>query len=134
MLDASAEAQTVEIAVTDTGIGVPVEHQRRLFAEFAQAEAGTAQRFGGTGLGLVICKRLAVLMGGDVTLESAPGVGTTMRLTVPMPIGDPAAVEVVSELHPARRRPRGRSPPASRPSARAACCCSPRTTPSTAPC
>ena len=100
VVDASAEAQTVEIAVTDTGIGVPVEHQRRLFAEFAQAEAGTAQRFGGTGLGLVICKRLAVLMGGDVTLESAPGVGTTMRLTVPMPIGDPAAVEAASELHP----------------------------------
>ena len=100
VLDASAEAQTVEIAVTDTGVGVPVEHQQRLFAEFAQAEAGTAQRFGGTGLGLVICKRLAVLMGGDVTLESAPDVGTTVRLTVPMPIGDPAAVEVGSELRP----------------------------------
>jgi signal transduction histidine kinase/CheY-like chemotaxis protein/HPt (histidine-containing phosphotransfer) domain-containing protein len=100
VLEESAEAQTVEVAVTDTGVGVPVEHQKRLFAEFAQAEAGTAQQFGGTGLGLVICKRLAVLMGGDVTLESAPGVGTTVRLTLPMPIGDAAALEASPELLP----------------------------------
>jgi signal transduction histidine kinase/CheY-like chemotaxis protein/HPt (histidine-containing phosphotransfer) domain-containing protein len=100
VLEESGEAQTVEIAVTDTGVGVPVENQQRLFAEFTQAEAGTAQKFGGTGLGLVICKRLAVLMGGDVTLESAPGVGTTVCLTVPVPIGDAAAIDAGSELHP----------------------------------
>ena len=64
---------------------MPPEQQRQLFEEFSQAHASTAQRFGGTGLGLVICKRLALLMGGDVTMESAPGTGTTMRLTVPLP-------------------------------------------------
>jgi signal transduction histidine kinase/CheY-like chemotaxis protein/HPt (histidine-containing phosphotransfer) domain-containing protein len=86
-------AQTVELAVVDSGIGVSAEQQRRLFEEFAQADAATARRFGGTGLGLAICKRLAVLMGGEVTMQSEPGVGTTMRLTVPLPVGDPAAVE-----------------------------------------
>jgi signal transduction histidine kinase/CheY-like chemotaxis protein/HPt (histidine-containing phosphotransfer) domain-containing protein len=92
-LGESSDAQTVEISITDTGVGVPAEQQRRLFEEFAQADAATAQRFGGTGLGLVICKRLAVLMGGDVTMASTPGKGTTMRLTVPLPIGDPGAVD-----------------------------------------
>jgi signal transduction histidine kinase/CheY-like chemotaxis protein/HPt (histidine-containing phosphotransfer) domain-containing protein len=100
VLEESGEAQTVEISVTDTGVGIPVEHQQRLFAEFTQAEAGTAQKFGGTGLGLVICKRLAVLMGGDVALESAPGIGTTVRLTLPMPIGDAAAIDAGSEQLP----------------------------------
>ena len=100
MLDEAGEAQTVELAVTDTGVGVPPEQQQRLFEEFAQAEASTAQRFGGTGLGLVICKRLALLMGGDVTMESAPGTGTTMRLTVPLPVGDPAAIDQTTALVP----------------------------------
>ena len=110
VLEESSDAQTVEVSVTDTGVGVPVEEQRHLFGEFSQAQASTAQRFGGTGLGLVICKRLAVLMGGDVTMESAPGRGTTMRLTVPLPVGDPAAIDPASEPMPgklptARRKP-----------------------------
>jgi signal transduction histidine kinase/CheY-like chemotaxis protein len=88
--DASTEAQTVGIAVSDTGIGIEREQQTRLFADFTQAEAGTAQRYGGTGLGLVICKRLAVLMGGDITLDSAAGEGTTMTLVAPAPIADPS--------------------------------------------
>jgi signal transduction histidine kinase/CheY-like chemotaxis protein/HPt (histidine-containing phosphotransfer) domain-containing protein len=96
VIDESAEAQTVEMAVTDTGVGVPLTQQERLFEEFSQAEASTAQRFGGTGLGLVICKRLALLMGGDVTMESEPGTGTTMRLTLPLPVGDPAGIDAAS--------------------------------------
>ena len=88
----SDEAQTVELSVTDTGVGVSIDQQRLLFEEFAQAQASTARRADGTGLGLVICKRLALLMGGDVTMSSRPGKGTRIRLTVPMPVGDPAAV------------------------------------------
>jgi signal transduction histidine kinase/CheY-like chemotaxis protein/HPt (histidine-containing phosphotransfer) domain-containing protein len=103
VLDESSERQTVEVAVTDTGVGVPVEQQRRLFGEFAQAQASTAQRFGGTGLGLLICKRLALLMHGDVTMESEPGTGTTMRLTVPLPVGDPAAIDPATALTPAKQ-------------------------------
>ena len=110
VLEESSDAQTVEVSVTDTGVGVPAEEQRHLFGEFSQAQASTAQRFGGTGLGLVICKRLALLMGGDVTMESAPGRGTTMRLTVPLPVGDPAAIDPAIEPMPgklptARRKP-----------------------------
>ncbi len=80
----------VVIAVTDTGIGVTPEQQERLFESFGQAEASTTHQFGGTGLGLVICRRLAVLMDGDVSMDSVPGIGTTMRLEVPLPVGDPA--------------------------------------------
>ncbi len=88
-------AQTVEVSVSDTGIGISAEQQQRLFAEFAQADRSTSQRFGGTGLGLVISKRLAMLMGGDVTMRSAEGKGTTMTLTLDLALGDPAQVESV---------------------------------------
>jgi CheY-like chemotaxis protein/HPt (histidine-containing phosphotransfer) domain-containing protein len=111
VVDESDAAQTVELAVTDTGVGVSDAQQRELFADFAQADASTAQRFGGTGLGLVICRRLARLMGGDVAMQSAPGRGTTMRLTVPLPLADPGDVDPVvalTERSAATRRKPGR--------------------------
>ena len=73
VLEDGSERQQVEFAVSDTGIGIDPEQQQRLFAEFAQAESTTSRRYGGTGLGLVICQRLIVLMGGEVTMESARG-------------------------------------------------------------
>jgi signal transduction histidine kinase/CheY-like chemotaxis protein len=88
--------QALRLAVADTGIGVAPEQQRELFQEFVQADASTAARSGGTGLGLVICRRLAVLMGGDVRMESAPGRGTTMYLEVTLPVADPADVEAAT--------------------------------------
>ncbi len=91
--DDAQDVQRVEISVADTGIGIEEEQQQRLFAEFAQAESSTSRRFGGTGLGLVICKRLAVLMGGDVTMRSTPGEGTTVTLLLALALGDPADVE-----------------------------------------
>ncbi len=96
LLDEADDVQTIEIAVSDTGIGISDEQQRRLFEEFAQAESTTSKRFGGTGLGLVISKRLAVLMGGDVALESAVGKGTTLRVTLSLAVGDPADVEAMT--------------------------------------
>jgi signal transduction histidine kinase/CheY-like chemotaxis protein/HPt (histidine-containing phosphotransfer) domain-containing protein len=90
--EAADGVQTVELAVVDTGIGLATDQQARLFAEFTQADPSTTQHYGGTGLGLVICQRLARLMGGEVTLDSAVGRGTTMRLVVPLPPGDPALV------------------------------------------
>jgi signal transduction histidine kinase/CheY-like chemotaxis protein/HPt (histidine-containing phosphotransfer) domain-containing protein len=92
------DTQTIEIAVIDTGVGLTPEQQQRLFEEFTQADPSTARRYGGTGLGLVICQRLAVLMGGEVTMESEPGTGTTMRLVVSLPVGDPALVVPEAEF------------------------------------
>src|SRR5690606_24324859 len=79
--------------VTDTGIGVTPEQQARLFQPFSQAEGSTTRRFGGTGLGLVISRRLAELMGGEVSMESTPGAGTTLKLTLVVPRGEEAALE-----------------------------------------
>jgi GAF domain-containing protein/DNA-binding response OmpR family regulator len=72
----------IEFAVADTGIGMTPEQQNRLFEEFSQADSSTAQRYGGTGLGLAITRKLARMMGGDVTVTSEPGKGSvfTVRL------------------------------------------------------
>ncbi|MGQ9371170.1 response regulator [Azospirillum sp. ST 5-10] len=80
----------LEIAVRDTGIGMTAEAMERLFQSFAQADSSTTRRYGGTGLGLAISRRLALLMGGDVTAESAPGHGSTFRVTVRAGIAAPA--------------------------------------------
>ena len=110
MLDGSAGSQTVEFCVTDTGAGVSPDQQRRLFEEFNQAATSTRQRSGGTGLGLVICRRLAGLMGGEVTMDSTLGQGTTMRFSVPLPIGDPADVDTEA-VSPAVRQASSRPKP-----------------------
>ena len=73
----------VEFAVSDTGIGMTPEQQAKLFEEFSQADATTAQRFGGTGLGLAITRKLARLMGGDVTVASEPGKGSVFTVRLP---------------------------------------------------
>jgi len=73
----------IEFAVADTGIGMTAEQQARLFEEFSQADAATAQRFGGTGLGLALSRKLARMMGGDVTLTSEPGKGSVFTVRLP---------------------------------------------------
>jgi signal transduction histidine kinase/CheY-like chemotaxis protein len=80
----------VEFAVADTGIGMTPEQQAKLFEEFTQADSSTARRYGGTGLGLAITRKLARMMGGDVTVASEPGKGSVF--TVRLPAGpDPVA-------------------------------------------
>jgi len=79
--------------VTDTGIGVTPDQQARLFQPFSQAEGSTTRRFGGSGLGLVISRRLADAMGGDVSMESTPGAGTTLRLAMTLPRGKVEDIE-----------------------------------------
>src|SRR5262249_45551793 len=73
----------IELAVADTGIGMTPEQQAKLFEEFSQADATTAQRFGGTGLGLAITRKLARMMGGDVTVTSDPGKGSVFTVRLP---------------------------------------------------
>jgi GAF domain-containing protein len=73
----------VEFAVSDTGIGMTAEQQAKLFEEFSQADTTTAQRFGGTGLGLAITRKLARMMGGDVTVTSEPGKGSVFTVRLP---------------------------------------------------
>jgi adenylate cyclase len=73
----------IELSVSDTGIGMTPDQQAKLFEEFSQADATTAQRFGGTGLGLAITRKLARMMGGDVTVKSEPGKGSVFTLRLP---------------------------------------------------
>jgi signal transduction histidine kinase len=74
----------IEFAVSDTGIGITPEQQAKLFGEFAQADSLTARRFGGTGLGLAISRKLARMMGGDVTVASKPAKGSVFTVRLPV--------------------------------------------------
>ena len=78
---------TLRIAVADTGIGIAPEMHERIFGDFIQADSSIARRYGGTGLGLAICRRIADLLGGTLTVDSAPGAGSTFRLAVPVTAG-----------------------------------------------
>jgi len=73
----------VELAVADTGIGMTAEQQTQLFQDFTQADSLTARRYGGTGLGLALSRKLARMMGGDVTVTSEPGKGSVFAVRLP---------------------------------------------------
>ncbi|MFY8209499.1 MAG: PAS domain S-box protein [Caulobacter sp.] len=79
--------------VIDTGVGVPLEAQGRLFERFQQADAGTTRRFGGSGLGLAITRKLARMLGGEVAFSSIPGEGSTFSLSIAAPPAAPPNVE-----------------------------------------
>jgi len=85
--------ENLRFVVKDTGIGISQEDQRRLFQPFSQATGDEARRkAGGTGLGLVISRQLAQMMGGTINMASEPGKGTTMTLILSLPIAEPAPV------------------------------------------
>jgi signal transduction histidine kinase len=85
-LDATASPPCVVFAVTDTGIGMTEEQQQRVFRPFEQAKHDTARDYGGTGLGLTLTIRFCELLGGGVSVESAPGVGSTFRARLPLEV------------------------------------------------
>ncbi len=81
----------LDVAVTDTGCGIPADRLDQIFNSFEQADAGTTRRYGGTGLGLAISRRLAELMGGTLSVQSVQGEGSTFVLSLPMTVVENAA-------------------------------------------
>jgi signal transduction histidine kinase/ligand-binding sensor domain-containing protein/CheY-like chemotaxis protein len=93
-LDLSAQGLRVQLDIADTGIGIEPRNQSRIFEEFTQEDASTTRRFGGTGLGLSIVRQLVELMGGKLSLQSAPGVGSTFSFELLLPLAAAAAPEM----------------------------------------
>jgi PAS domain S-box-containing protein len=97
-LDPHADEPRIRFDVIDTGIGMSEEQMARLFNPFTQADTSTTRRFGGTGLGLTICKRFAEMLGGEITVKSRPGRGSTFRLLLPT-----GSLKGVNMIRPAAR-------------------------------
>ena len=89
----------ITIAVVDTGIGMTPEQMGKLFQEFSQASSSTASRYGGTGLGLAISRRFCQMMGGDITVESEPGRGSTFTIRLPRIVDAPMEAVLANPAH-----------------------------------
>lgn len=108
--DTGPGSQSLEFQVRDTGIGISAPDQAKLFEAFTQAGSSISRRFGGTGLGLVISRRLAEMMGGSLEIRSTVGAGTALSCFVTLPVGNPK--DIPKEELPAHALPAGGFRPA----------------------
>jgi signal transduction histidine kinase/CheY-like chemotaxis protein len=96
VVEPAGQPDTISIAVSDTGMGISLQDQARIFLEFEQGDGSSTRKFGGTGLGLTISNRIVESMGGAIAVESTPGQGSTFRVTVPLPSADEAGVPALA--------------------------------------
>jgi CheY-like chemotaxis protein/anti-sigma regulatory factor (Ser/Thr protein kinase) len=102
----SQTGEVIVLRVSDTGIGMTPEQAARLFQDFTQADASTTRKYGGTGLGLAISRRFCRMMGGDITVDSVPGQGSTFTITLPAAVDPTSAAEGRREMPAPARLPR----------------------------
>ncbi|MGK2943604.1 MAG: ATP-binding protein [Desulfuromonadales bacterium] len=91
--------------IQDTGVGIPVAAQSRIFDSFDQGDSSTTRKYGGTGLGLTIAKELTQLMGGQLTVESRPGEGSNFSVQLPLEICKQSELPLLATVQPARPKP-----------------------------
>jgi len=101
----SQTGEAIVLRVSDTGIGMTPEQTAQLFQDFTQADASTTRKYGGTGLGLAISRRFCRMMGGDITVDSAPGQGSTFTITLPAAVDPTSAAEGRREMPASARLP-----------------------------
>jgi signal transduction histidine kinase len=104
ILSIEPDRTTLQISVSDTGVGMDEATIAKIFEPFTQADESTSRRFGGSGLGLAICRELAELLGGTITVASTPKVGSTFTLTLPLRIGAESSRQRRAPLQPRRVR------------------------------